>query len=371
MNIVIVSTSYISIDTFLIDHLNELHKRYKKVNIYIISNLKNINYKNNNFIFKNIFFSRKISIINDVISIIQFFVLLKKINPSLILSITPKVGLFTSINSLILGLNNVHYITGQVWANKKGLKRWILKNVDRFTYNNTSVCLCDSISQKNYLVSNNIINEDKITVLGNGSIKGVNLSLFSKKKFEKNKLREIMNLPLDAFICIQISRLNKDKGIDELPLVLNETFKKIKNFYFILIGTDEENLLEKLKKKVNNNRFLYYENTDFPQDFIKCSDISLITSYREGFCNFAIESSAIGLPVICRDIYGIKDAVINKYNGFYFNDISQVPKLITKIYFDTKLRNQISNNAIQHSKKFSHKDVMNNFINYISHYIDE
>ena len=230
MNIVIVSTSYVSIDTFLIDHLNELHKRNNKIKIYIISNLKNINHKNNNFILKNINFSRKISIFKDIISIIQFFVLLKKINPILILSISPKAGLFTSINSIILGLNNIHYITGQVWANKKGIKKWFLKNIDKFIFKYTNNCICDSYSQKNFLIENNVIKSNKVIVLGNGSIKGVDLSLFSPNKLDKFMIRKKLNIPKDAFVCLQISRLNKDKGIEDLPFILNEVFITIGQF---------------------------------------------------------------------------------------------------------------------------------------------
>ena len=144
MSIAIISTSSISIDTFLIDHLYELNNKYKKLDIYVISNLKNTNHRNNSFIYKNIRFSRKISLINDLISIIKLFILLKKIQPRLIISISPKVGLLTAINSKILKIKNIHYITGQVWANKKGIKKWILKNVDKFTYKNTFRCLCDS-----------------------------------------------------------------------------------------------------------------------------------------------------------------------------------------------------------------------------------
>ena len=249
-------------------------------------------------------------------------------------------------------------------GNKKGLYRYFLKFFDKIIMKTSQINICDGASQHSFL-NKELNNPKNLVVLGSGSIKGVDLKLFKKNLQNKKLFRKKLNIPQNAIVGISISRLNKDKGILDLPNILNPVFKNFSNFYFILIGKDEGSFFDYLKKNILTDKFLYFKDTNEPYNYINASDLSLITSYREGFCNFALESSASGVPVVCKDIYGIRDAVINKFNGFYYKNFENSYELISKLINDQNICNKIGNNGIIHSRRFSNDIVLNIFVEFI------
>lgn len=44
-------------------------------------------------------------------------------------------------------------------------------------------------------------------------------------------------------------------------------------------------------------------------------DVFVLPTYREGFGSSVIEASALGLPVICSDAYGVMDAMVDDVTG--------------------------------------------------------
>lgn len=364
MEIIFISNSISTLEIFLDSHIKELYNRGFKISI--ISKLgshKSILQKYTKNL-HNVNFSRNINILNDFKSLIRLFFILKEKRKSIVISITPKAGFLTALCKIFINFRKIHYFTGQVWATKKGLYRYFLKFFDKIIMKTSQINICDGASQHSFL-NKELNNPKNLVVLGSGSIKGVDLKLFKKNLQNKKLFRKKLNIPQNAIVGISISRLNKDKGILDLPNILNPVFKNFSNFYFILIGKDEGSFFDYLKKNILTDKFLYFKDTNEPYNYINASDLSLITSYREGFCNFALESSASGVPVVCKDIYGIRDAVINKFNGFYYKNFENSYELISKLINDQNICNKIGNNGIIHSRRFSNDIVLNIFVEFI------
>ena len=364
MEIIFISNSISTLEIFLDSHIKELYNRGFKISI--ISKLgshKSILQKYTKNL-HNVNFSRNINILNDFKSLIRLFFILKEKRKSIVISITPKAGFLTALCKIFINFRKIHYFTGQVWATKKGLYRYFLKFFDKIIMKTSQINICDGASQHSFL-NKELNNPKNLVVLGSGSIKGVDLKLFKKNLQNKKLFRKKLNIPQNAIVGISISRLNKDKGILDLPNILNPVFKNFSNFYFILIGKDEGSFFDYLKKNILTDKFLYFKDTNEPYNYINASDLSLITSYREGFCNFALESSASGVPVVCKDIYGIRDAVINKFNGFYYKNFENSYELISKLINDRNICHKIGNNGIIHSRRFSNDIVLNIFVEFI------
>ena len=81
----------------------------------------------------------------------------------MIVSITPKAGLLSSIVSFSLNVKiRVHIFTGQVWANKKNFFiKTLLLNFDKLISLLSTHLLIDSYSQKNFLIKHGIIKNNK------------------------------------------------------------------------------------------------------------------------------------------------------------------------------------------------------------------
>ena len=82
-----------------------------------------------------------------------------------------------------------HTFTGQVWATKHGPLRLILKNLDRVTVLFATKIFADSLSQTRFLSSEAVIPLERITVLGAGSIAGVDINRFQSNPTSRRTLR--------------------------------------------------------------------------------------------------------------------------------------------------------------------------------------
>ena len=50
--------------------------------------------------------------------------------------------------------------------------------------------------------------------------------------------------------------------------------------------------------------------------FIQESNCVVLPSYHEGMANTLLESASVGRPIITSDIYGCKEAVVDKKSGY-------------------------------------------------------
>ena len=73
-------------------------------------------------------------------------------------TITPKTGLLGILASRLLHVSNrIHIFTGQVWHTKKGLYKYFLMFLDRFTVWNSTHILVDGQTQRQFLIKNKIV----------------------------------------------------------------------------------------------------------------------------------------------------------------------------------------------------------------------
>ena len=76
---------------------------------------------------------RKISLVKDIVSLIKTYLFLKKNKFDAIHSITPKAGFISMIAGLISKTPiRIHTFTGQVWANKSGISKLALKQIESY-----------------------------------------------------------------------------------------------------------------------------------------------------------------------------------------------------------------------------------------------
>lgn len=233
-------------------------------------------------------------------------------------SVTPKAGLLTAIAGFIAGVPiRIHIFTGQVWANKKGLTRWFLRFMDKLIVLFGNHFLVDGEGQRQYLIQQSVLKEDNSKVLGNGSICGVNLKRFNPDKKARESARAEVKISDDKITFVFMGRLNHDKGMYELLPAFDRLASENDNVFLLLFGRDEENVAGSFPNYMNLNErnFLYYGLTREPQKMLQAGDVFVLPTYREGFGSSVIEASALGLPVICSDAYGVMDAMVDNVTG--------------------------------------------------------
>ena len=151
---------------------------------------------------------------------------------------------------------------------------------------------------------------------------GVNLDLFKKDKFEAQKLKDKLNIKNEK-ILLSVGRIVALKGFQDVIKVL----PKIDNVKYLIIGKGE--YLEKLQKlskelKVENKVIFIGEvNHNELYKYYSMADLFIQPSLtKEAFGITLIEALACEVPLLARNVGGMKEIVKEKENGFLFeNDL--------------------------------------------------
>jgi len=233
-------------------------------------------------------------------------------------SISSKGGLLNTIASLLTRIPyRIHTFTGQVWYTKHGFKRYLLFLIDKIISLLSTTILVDSQSQREFLISNNVVTKNKSLVLADGSISGVDLTRFKSSAKICQAIRKELGTKKSAIVFLFVGRLTNDKGLSELISAFSLLSVTSAGLELWIVGPDEDKIISSLDETMTNSggniHIISYTNT--PENYMKSADILCLPSYREGFGSVIIEAAACGIPAIGTNIYGIKDAIVDGQTG--------------------------------------------------------
>lgn len=355
--------------SFLRDHMAALQKGYK---VYYVCNepdVNNIMVSCDGYHCVNI--QRKISLINDLKALWHLYKYFKAEKFDAVHSVTPKAGLLTSIAAFIARVPvRIHIYTGQVWANKTGFMKFLLKSMDRLISIFDTHILVDGEGQRQFLIKNRVVTAKNSRVLGSGSICGVNLERFNPSDEVRAEKRKELGIDDSKTVFVFMGRLNHDKGVYELLSAFDRLAAEREDVYLLLFGHDEENVRDTFQNypniKVGDN-FCYYGATAEPQKMLQAGDVFVLPTYREGFGSSVIEASALGLPVICSDAYGVMDAMVDDVTGLRckVGDVDSLYEAMLSLANDTKLQSKLGSNGRERVlKEFDGIRVTDNWLDY-------
>jgi len=368
--ILVIVSSFITIQTFLEEFLIEISKKY---DVSVATNLNNLNknelsFKNKyNFRFIHIPIRRKINLYFDLLTLIFLFFIIKKNKFELTLSLTPKAGLLTSLSSFLNFIKiRIHIFNGQIWYNKQGIKRVFLKYLDKITFFLSNYCLCESKSQVEFLISEGFQSK-KINVIGEGSLMGVDTSKFTKNDKIRKKLRNELNIKNNQKVCMYLGRLNYEKGLN-LIIEASKHFEKNEEILFILVGNSEINTIDLFKLLNHRRNIIYIGHKNKIENHLNICDFTVLPSYREGFGISVIEAASMEKPSLISNIHGIRDTVIHNYSGLMF-EAGNLNNFITKLEYmfkNLKKTQHMGKRARSMVKqKFEKKLVIDNYVRFI------
>lgn len=275
-----------------------------------------------NVAFTPINISRDISPLKDLVSLINLFREFKSARFDIVHSTTPKAGLLCAIAAFCARTPvRIHTFTGQPWVTTTGIKRLILKYCDRLIAALNTHCYTDSQSQKQFLIDNKIVRPSDITVLGSGSLAGVDINRFTRDRFSEEELLSLriqLQIPAEAKLVLFVGRITQDKGIQELIEAFTTVASEDQCLHLLLVGPFEENgqaIVDSVRGSHVAERIHSAGFSDEPEKYMAIADLLCLPSYREGFGTVVIEAAAMRLPTVGTDIYGLSDAVVDGVTG--------------------------------------------------------
>lgn len=292
--------------------------------------------------------------ITDLKLILQYKNIIKQVKPDIVLSYTIKPNVYGGIVCRMLKIPYIPNITGLGTAVENG---GILQNLTLFLYKialkKASCVFFQNEANKDFLLNKGIIKGRHKLIPGSG----VNLSYYNILDYPKD----------DTINFLFISRVMKQKGIDQYLDTAEYIKKKYKNTHFHVLGFCEEEYEEKLNDMHTRGIIKYHGMQNDVLKFYKISHCTIHpTYYPEGMSNVLLESAACGRPIITTNRSGCKEIVDDGINGYVVEErnskelIEKVEKFINLSYEDKKQLGLAGRTKVE--KEFSRQIVVDAYM---------
>jgi glycosyltransferase involved in cell wall biosynthesis len=280
---------------------------------------------------------------SDLVALVQIFRIVATHRPDVVQTLAPKAGLLGMIAARLCGVPvRVHWFTGQVWSASRGIKRAVLRSADRLIAGLATDPLVDSPSQRDFLVGEKVAPRAKLSVLGAGSVRGVDESRFRPDAAARALIRSSLGIPADHTALIFVGRITRDKGVSELARAMRALRLELPDLHAILVGFEEGAFARRLIAEAGDakDRLHIVGYSDAPERFLAAADFMVLPSYREGFGSSVIEAAACGLPAIGTRIVGLVDAIAHGETGILVppRDAHALANAIRNLTANTEMR---------------------------------
>lgn len=206
---------------------------------------------------------------------------------------------------------------------------------------NEVICVSNSI--KDYIQKNYQTHEDKITVIP----RGIDLQLFNPKNISEDFIidfKKEYDLE-EKFIVSTVGRITQLKDYETFIKAIFLIKKEIPSVKALIVGgvrSDKEdylNLLKKLIEEFNLEKNIVFTGSQSKiAEIYALSDVVVSSSKKpESFGRAVAEAIALNTPVIATNHGGVKDIIIEKENGFFF-EIGDEKELHLKIIKSKELK---------------------------------
>jgi glycosyltransferase involved in cell wall biosynthesis len=311
-------------------------KKLKKENVKFL----NFNYSNNS-----------ISLLNDFSSMISMIRFIRKYNPKIIHSASPKANIYAGILAklfskvcLVMSFSGMGYL----YTEKKlnfflNIKKIIFDVLISFIFSKHNKRVIVQNNHDYFLLKKKFnINTKHLIKIKGGS--GVDIKKFSKiKKKTKN--------------VVMISRVLKNKGVLEFFKAAKLLKLKYPEWKFIIVGSLDYNSPDKIdldiinyyKKKKLVSFLGYKENIS---NILANTEIFCLPSHREGMPKATLEALAAGVPVVTSNAIGCIESILPNKNGLICKqkNYKSLAFEVEKLIINPKLRKKFSINARKYAK---------------------
>lgn len=312
---------------------------------------------------------RSISLIADVLALFQIFRFFRRDRTQIAHSTTPKAGLLTALAAVFARVPvRLHTFTGQPWVTMRGPKRWLAYNSDRLiAYLNTH-CYADSASQRQFLIEQGIVNAAQLSVIGGGSLAGVDLRRFDRNRFTPEdcaSTRQSLNIPPEVPVLLFLGRITIDKGVRELLQAFSLLQAAGSDAHLVFVGRFDTGsgvsgaISQNDIERIPNTHMAGY--SECQEAYIAMADLLCLPSYREGFGTAVIEAAAMGVPTVGTNIYGLSDAIIHGETGLLVPtyNVDDLAQAIGKLLDDRALRLQMGIKAKHRAQTVFDANILN------------
>ena len=296
--------------------------------------------------------------IKDIGLMLRYRQLLKQVKPDVVLSYTIKPNLYGGMACQLCGVPQIANITGLGSAvESPGWLQKLTILLYKIGLRKTHTVFFQNNANREFCLKNGMVKGHNVLLPGSG----VNLQYHSMQNYPAEK---------DPIKFVFISRLLKEKGIEEYFAAAEVIKKKYPTAEFHIVGWCEDAYSEKLKELQDKGVIVYHGPVGDVRPMIGMANCTVHPSfYPEGMSNVLLESCAAGRPIITTDRPGCGEVVNDGINGFVVKQqdaddlVEKIERFIKLPYEQKKQMGQNARKKVE--KEFDRQIVIDAYLNEI------
>ena len=294
--------------------------------------------------------SRSITPFSDVRALWHLYRLFRRLQPAIVHSHTPKAGLLGMLAGCLARVPlRIYHVHGLPLLTAPVAKRTLLRCTEMLAAQLSHQVLCVSESVRQLMVQKGLCSANKVKVLLNGSINGIDAATgFNPHRLGpkvRHQVRRAWGIPREALVIGFVGRLVKDKGIAELIEAWRIVAARFPNVHLLLVGPFESHdpLPAEQADYLRSGPRVHLAGVQWnTPPFYRAMDVFCLPSHREGFGVVLLEAAAMELPSVAARIPGCVDSVDDGRTGTLVpaRDAEALATAIQRYLEDPDLRHQ-------------------------------
>lgn len=267
---------------------------------------------------------RKVNPLNELKLIIEYFKMIRREAPDLVITYSIKPNIFAGMVCRLLGVPYVVNVQGLgAVFQKKGLAT-VATMLYRMALRKAKVVFFENTENARIFGEKRIVVPSQVKVLPGA---GIDLDRFLCKDYPENEKVQFLYL----------GRIMRDKGMDELFEAVRRLHAAYpEQFVLGMAGFFEDEYKEQVEVLEMQGIVKFYGFQREPMEFLERADCIVLPSYHEGLSNVLLEAAATGRPIITTDIPGCRETVLNGESGLLCS-VKDVESLYTRMESFLKL----------------------------------
>ncbi len=230
--------------------------------------------------------------------------LLKTVKPDIVFTYTIKPNIYAGMACASLDIPYVANITGLGTAIENGgLTQKLLLALYKLGLRKAQKVFFQNESNRNFMIAEGVVKGEYETLPGSG----VNLDEHKAEPYPEQE---------DPLVLVNIGRIMKDKGADEVLYAAKTIRKEYPNVVFRLIGGFDGAFEEKVQIAVDAGDIEFLGMQSDIHNYLKEAHAIVHASYHEGMSNVLLEAAACARPIIATDVAGCRETYENGVSGF-------------------------------------------------------
>lgn len=255
----------------------------------------------------------------DLVALIRWVRLMRRIRPDVVAVGTPKAGLLGSLAGLLgRAPFRVYVLRGLRFESVNGWRRQVLLMAERVAAGCSHVVLAVSYSLRAVAVQHRVAPGTKIRVVGMGSSNGVDCSPDDVDGAAASANGTDARPGVSVLTLGFVGRGTADKGIDLLLASIEVLAESGQQGHLLVVGGVEDDESGSLLSSFSAPGWTV-ERTGHVADvrpYYRRMSALVLPTRREGFPNVVLEAAVHGVPCVATAATGIDDAILDGVTGW-------------------------------------------------------